>query len=102
MKALLILVTTLALAQAPSLQRGLAARNRGDLAAADAEFSRVVAAYERGTLKDAAQIADAADAYAMLGKMKEARDTFDVAIKRNPNSADIRLSAGQTVSQDFR
>jgi tetratricopeptide (TPR) repeat protein len=82
-------------------QRGLAAYHRGDLETSRAEFTRVVAAYESGSLRDASQIADAAEAYQMLGRIQDANSAFRVALQRNPKSADVQVRWGKLFLQAY-
>ncbi len=105
MKSRAILVVLLAIAcQAQvhtAFQRGVAAYRRGDLAVVRTELTRVVAAYESGNVREAAQIADAAEAYQMLGRMQDANSAFRVALQRNPKSADIHVRWGKLFLQAY-
>jgi cellulose synthase operon protein C len=84
-----------------AFQRGVTAYRRGDTAAARTELSRVIAAYEAGSVRDAAQIADAAEAYQMLGRIHDGDAAFQVAAKRDPKSPDIRTRWGRLALQAY-
>ncbi len=91
-----IACATLAPAQVhKDFTRGMDAYRHGDLATARQAFGRVTAAYSAGTLRTAADIADAADAYQMLGHTQDANDAFRMALSRDPQSADIRVRWGK-------
>jgi len=82
-----------------AFQRGVAAYRRGDLDAAHAELMRVVAAYKSGSVRDASQIADAAEAYQMLGLIHESDQAFQAAAKLNPKSTDVLVRWGKLCLQ---
>jgi tetratricopeptide (TPR) repeat protein len=82
-----------------AFQRGVAAYRRGDLEASRAEFMRVIGSYKTGSVRDASQIADAAEAYQMLGLIHEADATFQAAAKLNPKSTDVFVRWGKLCLQ---